>query len=164
MLDRLVAAARGDGGGGRQGRALSLPDAVPWPEPLDGAALLDRLSGFFAFARHVFLPSRAPDAMAAWTVHSHGAALSRHSPRLAFTSPQKRCGKTTALDAVGLVVAKPLPTANVTAGAIFRTIEAARPTLLIDEADTLPARQRGNARHPECRSQARRAGYPLRWR
>ena len=56
--------------------------------------------------------------------------------QLAFTSPEKRCGKTTALDAVGLVACRPLVTANVTAAAIFRTIEAAGPTLLIDEADT----------------------------
>jgi hypothetical protein len=123
-----------DDSDGKQGRALSLPDAVPWPEPVDGAALLDRLAGFFA--RHVFLPPGAAEAMAVWSIHTHSAALSRHSPRLAFTSPEKRCGKTTALDAVGLVVARPLPTANVTAAAIFRTIEAAGPTLLIDEADT----------------------------
>ena len=32
--------------------------------------------------------------------------------------------------------AAPLSTSNTTAAAIFRTIEAARPTLLIDEADT----------------------------
>jgi putative DNA primase/helicase len=138
VLDAEVRKARqesgADAGDGKQGRALSLPDAVPWPEPVDGAALLDRLAGFFT--RHVFLPPRAPDAMAAWAVHSHCPALSRHTPRLAFTSPEKRCGKTTALDAVGLVVARPLPTANVTAAAIFRTIEAAGPTLLIDEADT----------------------------
>ena len=31
---------------------------------------------------------------------------------------------------------RPLSTSNTTAAAIFRTIEAARPTLLIDEADT----------------------------
>ncbi len=123
-----------DDGDGKQGRALSLPDAVPWPEPVDDATLLDRLSGFFL--RHVFLPPGAADAMAAWAVHSHCAALSRHTPRLAFTSPEKRCGKTTALDAVGLVACRPLVTANVTAAAIFRTIEAAGPTLLIDEADT----------------------------
>jgi hypothetical protein len=34
------------------------------------------------------------------------------------------------------LVARPLPTANATVAAIFRIIELARPTLLIDEADT----------------------------
>jgi hypothetical protein len=51
-------------------------------------------------------------------------------------APEKRCGKTTLLDVVGLLVPRPLSTANITVAATFRTIEAARPTLLIDEADT----------------------------
>jgi hypothetical protein len=34
------------------------------------------------------------------------------------------------------VVARPLPTSNATVSTIFRVIEMARPTLLIDEADT----------------------------
>lgn len=34
------------------------------------------------------------------------------------------------------LVARPLQTANISAAAVFRTVEIARPTLLIDEADT----------------------------
>ena len=136
ILDRVVGATRGDhdGGAPKQGRALTLPAPERWPDPVDGAALLDRLAAFFA--RHVFLPAGAADAMAAWAVHTHCFTLFRHSPRLAFTSPERRCGKTTALDTTALVCCKPLPTANVTAAAVFRTIELAGPTLLIDEADT----------------------------
>ena len=138
VLDRLVKAARAEAqpGDGKpaQGRSLTIPPPVPWHDPVDGADLLGRLAGFFA--RHVHLPPGAADAMAAWTVHTYCVGLFRHSPRIALTSPEKRCGKTTALDALALVVAKPLPTANVTAAALFRTIEAASPTLLIDEADT----------------------------
>jgi hypothetical protein len=37
---------------------------------------------------------------------------------------------------LGELVARPLPTSNVTVPAVFRTIEKAHPTLLIDEADT----------------------------
>ncbi len=138
VLDRLVKAARAEAapsdGKPAQGRALSLPAPIPWHERVDGAQLLDRLAAFFT--KHVYLPPGAADAMAAWTLHTHCYSTFRHSPRLAFTSPEKRCGKTTALDAVGLVVAKPLSTANVSTAAVFRTIEAAGPTLLIDEADT----------------------------
>lgn len=137
LLDVAMDVEAGDDdncGGAKQGRALTLPAPEPWPEPVDGAALLDRLAVFYA--RHVFLPAGAADAMAVWAVHTHCFALFRHSPRLAFTSPEKRCGKTTALDTTALVCCKPLPTANVTAAAVFRTIEAAGPTLLIDEADT----------------------------
>ena len=37
------------------------------------------------------------------------------------------------------MVLRPLPTANVTASAIFRVVEKCRPTLLVDEADTFLA-------------------------
>jgi hypothetical protein len=55
---------------------------------------------------------------------------------LAITSPEKRCGKTTTLDVVQSLAPRPLSTSNTSAAAILRTIEAAQPTLLIDEADT----------------------------
>jgi putative DNA primase/helicase len=48
----------------------------------------------------------------------------------------KQCGKTTLLDVLEKLVVRPLPTANITAAAVFRSVEVAKPTLLIDEADT----------------------------
>jgi hypothetical protein len=55
---------------------------------------------------------------------------------LAITSPTKRCGKTTLEIILSRLVPRPLMTSNISPAAIFRTIEAAHPTLLIDEADT----------------------------
>jgi putative DNA primase/helicase len=101
---------------------------------VDGALLLAELAAFIA--RHVFLPDSAADAIAVWALHSYRFNAFRHTPRLAFTSPEKRCGKTTALDALALLACGPLSTANITSAALFRTIELAAPTLLIDEADT----------------------------
>ena len=49
---------------------------------------------------------------------------------------KKVAGKTTTLEIIGELVARPLPTSNATTAAIFRTIEKATPTILIDEADT----------------------------
>ncbi len=136
ILDKLVATARGEAESATpgQGRKLEIARPQPWPEKVDGAEILDAISEFLA--RHVFLPPGAADALAAWTAHTYCFTAFRHSPRVAFTSPEKRCGKTTALDALGLLVCAPLYTANVTAAALFRTIEIAAPTILIDEADT----------------------------
>ncbi len=86
--------------------------------------------------RHVFLPAGAADGTAVWVVHTYCFDRFRHTPRLAFTSSDKRCGKTTALDCIDRLACCPLTTANITAAALFRTIELAKPTLLIDEADT----------------------------
>jgi putative DNA primase/helicase len=58
------------------------------------------------------------------------------APILAVTSPEKRCGKSTLLGWLYRLVDKPLLAANITAAAIFRTVDAYHPTLLIDEADS----------------------------
>jgi putative DNA primase/helicase len=113
---------------------LVLPSPEPWHEPVDGAELLTDLAE--AFRRYVVLEDGAAEALALWTVHAHALDAFAFSPRLAITSAEKRCGKTTLLDVLGCLVPRPLPTANATAPAIFRSIEQLSPTLLIDEADT----------------------------
>ena len=69
-------------------------------------------------------------------MHTHCFNCFAHSPRAAITSPEKGCGKTTTLDVLECLVSRPLSTANATVSAIFRIVEQATPTLLIDEADT----------------------------
>jgi putative DNA primase/helicase len=53
-----------------------------------------------------------------------------------ITSPVKRCGKTTLLNLLSALVPRPLSTSNITASALFRTVEKYSPSLLIDEADS----------------------------
>ena len=124
-------AAKGKNG---QGQALTLPEPTPWIEPVDGLELLDGLAA--AIQRHVVLETHEAAAVALWAVHTHVFNAGMVTPRLGITSPEKRCGKTTLLDVLGCLVPRPLPAANITAAATFRTIEVAQPTLLIDEADT----------------------------
>lgn len=81
-------------------------------------------------------PEHSRDTAALWILHSYLPDCFLVSPRLAICSPMKRCGKTTLLDVLACLVLRPLPTANVTSSAVFRVIEAYRPTLLVDEADT----------------------------
>ena len=76
------------------------------------------------------------EILALWALHTHAFESFAHSPRLAITSPEKGCGKTTTLDVLGELVARPLPSSNASVAAVFRIIEMAAPTLLIDEADT----------------------------
>jgi hypothetical protein len=138
-LDVLVQNARGDDdvADGLQGRPLKLPTPEPWPDPVEGAALLFDLSEFFTL--HAFLPERGAVALALWTVHTYAFQAFQITPRLHIRAVSKNSGKTTVLDLLQMTACRPLPATHVTASVLFRVIELARPTMLIDEADTFLA-------------------------
>jgi putative DNA primase/helicase len=116
------------------GRPLSLTPPEPWPSPVEGAELIGNLER--TINDHVKLSGEAAVAVALWCLHAHALEASFFSPRLAITSPEKRCGKTTLLRIIEALTPKSLSASNITAAALFRTVEKVRPTLLIDEADT----------------------------
>ena len=138
FLDAAVKAKRGELGidkdDGLQGHALDLPPPEPWPEPVDGAELLDHVAS--AIKRYVVMSEHAAIGGALWCLHTYFLDCFLISPRLAIRSATHRCGKTTFLDIVSHLALRALASANVTAASVFRVIEACRPTLLIDEADT----------------------------
>lgn len=112
--------------------AFVLPE--PWDEPVDGATLLKGLTA--VYKRYVILPEEGYKAVALWVLHAYAHDAFMHSPLLAFTSPVHACGKTTALKVTNYLVPKPLMASNVSSAVVYRAVEAYRPTLLIDEADT----------------------------
>jgi hypothetical protein len=134
ILDRLVEAKRPTTDDGKQGRAISFPEPGPWPDPVDGAELLDGIAA--AIRSHVVLAEHARDTAALWVVHAYLTDCFLVSPRLCVRSATKGCGKTTLLDVLSRLLPRPLPTANVTPAALFRVVEGYQPTLLVDEADT----------------------------
>jgi hypothetical protein len=135
ILDRVVEAERDKfDSDGKQGHTLNLPEPEPWPDPVDGAELLCALAE--NIRQHVVMFDHAADTAALWVVHTYLLNCFGISPRLAIKSPEKGCGKTTALDVVSRLVFRPLPTSNASTAAIFRVVELQQPTLLIDEADT----------------------------
>ncbi len=109
-------------------------DPEPWPDPVDGAAILDALAT--SFTRYVVLPDGAAEALALWVVFAHAHDAAYVSPIMALASPEKRCGKTTGLTIIGALAPRALSTINISPAALFRTVEKWEPTLLIDEADT----------------------------
>jgi hypothetical protein len=136
ILDKLVEAKRRELGqdDGKQGHRLSLPEPTPWPECVEGVELLCEMSA--AIRKHVVMPYNCADATALWVVHTYMLDVLDITPRLAVTSPEKQCGKTTLLDVLCRLVWRPLEASNTTTSPIFRTIEKARPTFLMDEGDT----------------------------
>lgn len=135
VLDRLVAAKRPpDDSKPGSGRTLKLETPEAWPYFVNGAALLNEFVA--EIRKYVVLTEEDADAVALWCLHTFAFEAFHCTPRIAITSPEPRCGKTTLLDVIEGLAARPLPTANISVAAVFRTVEIAKPTLLIDEADT----------------------------
>lgn len=109
-------------------------DIEPWSESVDLCSLLENIKHLFE--KHIVLTDGVADVLALWTVFSHSYDAFQLNPRLAITSPEKECGKSTLLTLLDLLVRRPFYTSNITTAAIFRTIDAYKCTLLIDEADT----------------------------
>jgi hypothetical protein len=107
----------------------------PWPEPVDGRMLLDGLSS--VCRAHVVMPKFTPETCALFTVHTYAYHLRDVTAYLGIESPLKRCGKSTLLAVLSALVNRAVVSSNISPSAFFRVIEEARPTLLIDEADTL---------------------------
>lgn len=155
-LDAEVAKLRPGGAkDDAQGREVTFPVFDPHPLPVDGAALLAGIAG--TALRFMAMPNAAADAVALWVLHAHCHDVADHSPVLAITSPEKRCGKTTLLRILQALCPKAMPSANVTPAAVFRSIDKYKPTLLIDEADTFLRDNedlRGVLNSGHCRSSA----------
>lgn len=132
-LDKLVDDAR-KGAAAKERRPALFEDPEPWPEPVRTAELLDLLAE--TVRRHVVLSGAAADAVALWIAHTWVFPRFQHTPRLAVTSPAKRCGKSALLNLLSVLTCRALKVDNVSAAAMFRVIEAHQPTLAIDEADS----------------------------
>ena len=117
-----------------QGRAVHLPAVEPWPEPVNGAEVLDQVSA--RFTHYLVLPPGAADAIALWQPHAHACTAFVHTPRLNLSSPEPGCGKTTTLDLIATMTPRPLRTENLTAPVLFRLVDQHQPTLLLDEVDS----------------------------
>ncbi len=133
-LDDAVKRARSGDAETGQGQPLNIPPTEPWDGPIDPQAVMEEVVG--TIERYVVLPPHGAVALALWCVFTFIANRFHHSPRLAIQSPEKRCGKSTLLRVIERLVEKPLQASNITPAAVFRTIELARPTLLLDEVDT----------------------------
>ena len=97
--------------------------------------MLDELEQ--ALGRCVVLPQHAAATLALWTVHTYAYRRREVNTYIGLESPEKRCGKTTLLAVLSELVKRPVVAASISPPALYRVIEEAEPTLLIDEADTV---------------------------
>jgi Protein of unknown function (DUF3631) len=76
-------------------------------------------------------------AAALWVLHTYVFDRFTISPRLAFTSPVRGCGKTTALAVIEQLAFRPERMDNATPAVLYHLIDRLHGTLLVDEADNL---------------------------
>lgn len=110
------------------------PEVEPWTTPVDGVMLLDDILG--VLQRYVIADKPTLEATALWCLFTWFTEVVLVAPIANITAPEKRCGKTIMLTAMGKLSRRSLQVSNMTPAPLFRSIEMWSPTLLIDEVDT----------------------------
>lgn len=110
-------------------------------EKVDGhdmvQSIIDTLRRFVVFNEH-----EAYLAVALWAIHTHLVMEFDSTPRIAFLAPEKRCGKTRALEVLEPLIRAPRRAFNSSPAVLYSRIEEhydthQHPTILIDETDAL---------------------------
>ena len=112
-----------------------------WPDDVDGAPFLDSLCRFLGC--YMVLPPFADVVLALWLVHTFVFETSEFTPYMLVTSPVRACGKSTLLELLRHLAFRPQLTGGISAAALYRRIESARPSLLLDELDTMLSSEAG---------------------
>jgi Protein of unknown function (DUF3631) len=116
--------------------ARSLPKELePWPEPVSTAELLTAIE--VKFRRYVVTSDAIVTAATLWTPFTYVVEVATHAPKLVFTFPEREAGKSVALHVVSWMSQRRYAAIEATGASIYRIIDRLRPTVFVDEADTL---------------------------
>ncbi len=111
-----------------------LTDIEPWPEPVNPEALLTDV--MHTIERFIVCQHETIVAATLWAAMTWFIDVIQIAPLAVITAPEKRCGKSQLLFLFSQIVKRPLAVSNISPSALFRSIDAWQPTLLIDEVDT----------------------------
>jgi len=128
-LDKLVAMARK----ADSVDTMDMVDVEPWPDTISPASLLTELSE--TVRRFIVCESETADAVALWVAMTWFMDVVQVAPLAVITAPEKRCGKSQLLFLLGRLSYRPLTASSISPAAMFRAVDAWKPTLLVDEAD-----------------------------
>ncbi|SDJ15040.1 putative DNA primase/helicase [Lutimaribacter saemankumensis] len=136
VLDREVEKARPRDLDKDEGKPADLIEELePWHDPVEGASLAEEIRDRLR-AHVVFGTDADVDCATLWVLGTYLMDTWRLWPRLLITSPTRACGKSTLLEVIDALAHRGFIVSNASSAAIFRAIEAWKPTLLLDEADT----------------------------
>ncbi len=115
------------------GNEIPFKKIEQWHEPIDPAALLTEIAA--TIKRFIVCSNETANAAALWVAMTWFMDSVQVAPLAVITAPEKRCGKTQCLDIMSRMSHRPLTASNITPAALFRSVDAWKPTLFIDEAD-----------------------------
>jgi putative DNA primase/helicase len=112
---------------------LPFPVVEPWPDPIDPAQLLSDIVA--VVRRFIVCEKETAQAASLWVAMTWFIEVVQVAPLAVITAPEKRCGKSLLLFPLGRLSARAITASSISPAALFRTIDAWCPTLLIDKAD-----------------------------
>lgn len=112
---------------------MDFDDVEPWPHPVNAGDLLNDICT--TIKRFIICQDETAHAAALWIAMTWFMDVVQVAPLAVITAPEKRCGKSQLLFLLGRMVCRPLAASNITPAALFRAVDAWKPTLLVDEAD-----------------------------
>jgi putative DNA primase/helicase len=110
-------------------------DIEPHPQPIEPVNLLDTIER--TINRFIVCEPQTATAAALWIASTWFIDVAQVAPLAVITAPEKRCGKSQLLTLIGKLSRRPMTASSISPAALFRSIDAWQPTLLIDETDAL---------------------------
>ena len=106
------------------------------PKAEDLSSVLDYMSN--TISQHVIYQSEHyPNVIALWAVGSYLMDHWSRFPKLLIVSPERECGKTTALETIEAFVCNGKMVSSITPAAIYGYLQKDCPTPLMDTADLI---------------------------
>ena len=130
-LDCIIKEMRGEA---EDGSGELVKTVEPWDEAVELAELLNDISA--VIDKHIVCNAEVKTAATLWIAYSWCIEHVPFAPLAIITAPEMQCGKTQLMEVMGRLSRKSLMASGISPAAVFRVVDAQRPTLLIDEVDT----------------------------
>jgi hypothetical protein len=136
------------------------PPKVPAPT---GGDLIDAIVRFTK--RFIVWPSdHAALAVTLWIIHTWAFEAAAATPYMLVVSPERRSGKSRALEVCEVLVRRARIASSISAAALYQLIEKEKPTMLIDEIDSIFGAWKGDESIQALRgiiNAGNRPGFPV---
>ncbi len=130
-LDKAVATARKQSAEDKQPFA----EIEPYHDPINPAQLLDGISE--TIRRFIVLDKHQSDIATLWVAASWFINQIKVAPIAMINAPEKGCGKTQLLTVLSKLAPRAAQSSGISPAALYRMIEKYRPTLFVDEIETV---------------------------